>query len=149
MDQLRGKAAGNLEPDSARRVRDVLSDAYSFIRSAETNKAFSTVSIELLMDEQIQRNGESGESGASQYNPYSYNPDKVTPAGNTPVKLVNPLSGTLSTVPTKLDRITAIANEMQATIKEIKAVDPIDVVEQDAYDDALEGSVDGDEDATA
>ena len=125
----------SLEPKTYRKLRDVVADAYAFIRSVEANQAFATVTLEDLMRDQINRNGESARSNAAQYDPYSYDPVKGTPAGLEPGTRANFLGAADTGNPTKLDRILAIMNTLTATILDIKALTTIEVADAGAYTD--------------
>lgn len=126
------------EPSKSRRLREVLSDAYTFIRSAESNRALATVTLEELMGDQIKRNGDSDSSNSSQYNPYSYEPDKNKPASEEPEKRANFLGGSDTGRPTKLDMLLAIKNELEAVVKEVKNSQPLEVAGREEYSDASE-----------
>jgi len=143
------------EESTSRRVREVISDAYAFIVSAEANKAIATVTLEDLMGDQIKRNGESDLSNASQYNPYAYDVSKDAPAGDEPEERANYLGGADTTVvdvdgtevqsrPTKLDRILAIKAELEGVIEEVKAATPVQVADASSYTDAGEIGVEPD-----
>ena len=128
----------NLAPSVSRRLTEVVADAYAFIRSAEANKAFATVTLEQLMQDQIDRNGETARSNAAKYNPYSYRPGSPDPSGVQPSKVTNFLGASDTGLPTKLDRILAIKNELGAVIAEIKSMAPVDVASPQEYTDALD-----------
>jgi hypothetical protein len=141
------------EESTSRRVREVLSDAYSFIRSAEANKAIATVTLEDLMGDQIKRNGETDLSNASQFNPYSYDVKEDVPAGGEPEERANFIGGAdISVVtidgekvqsrPTKLDSILAIQAEIESVIEEVKAATPVRVADAKTYTDAGEVGID-------
>lgn len=116
-----------------RRIFEVISDAFSFVRSSEANAALATVTLEELIADQIQRNGESSKSNSNQFTPYSYESDKETPAGVESPR-ANFLGGSDTARPTKIDFILAVQNELTAVIEDVKA-DPPDVVE---YTEAVE-----------
>jgi hypothetical protein len=111
--------AQNEKNQKMRRVLEVISDAFAFVRSAESNAALATVTLEQLINDQILRNGETAKSKANQFTPYNYD-DKETPAGEAAV-LVNTAGGSDTTRPTKIDFILAVQNELSAVIEEIKA----------------------------
>lgn len=125
------------DPQPARRVRAAIGDAFAFVRSAEANKALATVTLEDLIGEVIVRHGESASSNASQYNPYSFDPSKAeeTPAGEQTTERANFIGGFSLDRPTKLDRLTALENELGAIIKEIKTMEPIEVADADEHAD--------------
>ncbi len=133
LDQFVEEIEKNLEPTTSRRIREILSDAYAFIRSAESNAALATVTLEELMNDQINRNGESSKSNATQYNPYSFEADKDLPAGLEPTERANFLSGSDTQRPTKLDQILAIQNELSGVIDEVKAMEPVDVASPEEH----------------
>jgi hypothetical protein len=130
----------NQEPKKYLQLRAIISDAYAFVRSVEANQAFATVTIEALIDDQIKRNGESTDSNAAQFNPYSYDPNEQSPAGLEPNEPANFLGGTDTGLPSKLDWLTAIENELGNAIEQIK-VDPIDVAEPEEYTEQAELTV--------
>jgi len=142
IEAVLGQVEENLEPKVSRKFREVLSDTYAFIRSAEANQAFATVSLDQLIGDQILRNGETSRSNATQYNPYSYTPDKNLPAGIEPSKRANFLGAAdTGTKVTKLDRILALTNELSQVITEIKAMDTVEVAKPEEYTDAAEISL--------
>lgn len=117
--------AQNESNQKLRRVLEVISDAFAFVRSAEANAALATVTLEGLINDQILRNGETAKSKANQFTPYSYE-DKETPAGDQSeapedLALANTAGGSDTTRPTKIDFILAVQNELSAVIEEIKA----------------------------
>jgi hypothetical protein len=124
-------------PSPAKLFREVLADAFTFVRSAEANQALAAVTLDDLIEEHIGRNGESADSNAHKYNPYSYDPAASPPAGTKPPPRVA-VSGTTATAPTRLDRITAIHNELQVVIADIRARPPVEVADAAEYTDGLE-----------
>jgi hypothetical protein len=128
----------SLTPKTDRKLRSVLADAYTFVRSAEANKAFSTVTLEELMGDQIKRNGESKLSNANRYNPYSYDPKKPPVLGTQPQEKTNLLGGSDTGRPTKLDYLLAIKNELTDAITSIKSLPPSDVADAREYTDGVE-----------
>jgi len=137
-DSLAAFVDANLDPSTGKRLRDAIADAFSFIRSAEANSAFATVTIEQLMGDQIQRNGESERSNAAQYDPYSYNPDAIEEAGKSEVARANFLGGSDTNRPTKLDRLLAIVNELDQVVEEVKDQEPIEVASPEEYTDVAD-----------
>ena len=125
----------NLEPKPFRKLRDVVADAYAFIRSVEANQAFATVTLEELMGDQIKRNGESSRSNAAQYNPYSYIPGTELPAGLEPGERANFLGAADTGNPTKFDRILALKNNLTDTINDIKKLTTVEVADVGEYTD--------------
>jgi hypothetical protein len=125
----------SLEPSAYRKLREVVADAYSFIRSMDANQAFATVTLEELMGDQIKRNGEGALSNASQFNPYSYNTQTGLPAGLEPGERANFLGAADGGAPTKFDRILAIKNNLVDTINDIKTIPLIEVADTPAYTD--------------
>lgn len=112
--------AQNEEKKKLRRVLEVISDAFSFVRSMEANAALATVTLEELINDQILRNGETEKSNANKFTPYDYDADKETPEGEAAPR-ANYASGADTSRPTKIDFITAVQNELSAVIEEIKA----------------------------
>lgn len=125
-------------PSTSRRVRAVLSDTYAFIRSAEANKAIAAVTVEDLMSEQIKRNGDSDQSGKSQYDPYAYDPENPQAAGEEPEERANFIGGSDTGRATKLDRLMAMKNELDAVIDTVKNMTLAEVADFDEYSDASE-----------
>jgi len=122
-----------------RRVRLVLSDAFTFIRSAEINRAVEALTLDHLIGDQIKRNGETALSNSNSYDPYSFNPTQRTPAGLQPLDRANFLGGTDTSAPTKMDRITALKNNISATVAFIKTKTIQDVeAGQETDDDPVE-----------
>jgi hypothetical protein len=119
-------------------IRRILADAYAFVRSAELNRAIATVTIEDLMEDQIKRNGESGQSNYAKYNPYIYDPDNPPPKGTEGAEPTNFLSGTDTSRPPKIVYIQALKNELTAVIKEVKSKDPIEIANSGEYVDAAD-----------
>jgi len=134
-DDLQITADENLEPTPGKRLRAAVADAFSFIRSAEANAAMATVTLEQLMGDQIERNGESERSNKAKFDPYSYNPEQDEEAGKEPIKRATLPSGVDTQRPTKLDRVLAIVNTLDGVIEEIKALKPLEVAEMDEYVD--------------
>ena len=114
-------------------LRAVLNDAFTFLRSYEANQAFATITLENLIADQIKRNGDTARSNTAQYDPYSYNPSIEETASGTPVERANFLGGADTTRPTKLDRISAVMNHIQAVMVEIQATQPVDVASPEEY----------------
>jgi hypothetical protein len=131
------------EPKAYAKLREVVSDAYAFIRSAEANQAFATVTLEALMVDQILRNGESDQSKTSEYNPYSYDPTKSAPAGteNIPSVVKNFAGGSDTGSPSKLVRLAALTNELSRVIDEIKRIQPVELADSEEYTAMAEISV--------
>jgi hypothetical protein len=133
------------QEDSKRKVRrilEVISDAFAFVRSAEANAALATVTLEELIGDQIKRNGESVKSNSNQFTPYDYESGKETPAG-VEAPRANFLGGSDTARPTKIDFILAVQNELSAVIEDIKA-NPPSVAE---YSESVEKGF-GEEDVT-
>jgi hypothetical protein len=128
------------ETTPASQVREVIADAYSFIRSVQANAAFATVTLEQLISDQITRNGETSRSNGRQYDPYSYNPQHPPPAG-LDVSRVNFLGGADTTQATKLDRVLAIRNRLASVIAQIRAASPTSVASTRQYTDRVPISV--------
>lgn len=126
----------NLETKPYRKIREVIADAYTFIRAVKANEAFSNVTLEELMGDQIKRNGESARSNAAQYTPYSYDPQKGLPAGLEPSQRANFLGAADTGNPTKYDRVLAIKNSLSAVISQAKSLSPIEVAGTEDYTDA-------------
>jgi len=118
----------------ANKFRNVLADAFSFIRSVEVNRALSVVKLEDMMNEQISRNGESSKSASKKYDPYTFRTSEDLASDNVqPVAIEgepgNFITGTEGLNPTKMDRLTALKNAINTAIDSIKAVDPKDLTD--------------------
>ena len=113
-----------------RRFRLLLNDALAFVRSVEVNRALQGIGWEELMNEQIQRNGESSTSAEKQYNPYSHDPLGTPVSGEVAPKVEsygpagNYVSGTNEANPTKFDRILALEAEIEGAVLNIMNTDP-------------------------
>lgn len=136
VDLVIAQVDSSLKPSAEKKLRDVVADAYSFIRGAEANQAFATVTLDTLIGEQIKRNGESSRSNSAQYDPYSYDPAKPGPSGLAPATRANFLGASDTEGPTKLDRVLAIQNNIVDTITQIKGLQLVDVADAKAYNDA-------------
>lgn len=123
----------NVSPSVSRKLRAVISDAYSFIRSEAVNRALATVTFETLMGEQIARNGESAKANSSQYNPYSHDPSKPAPEGVEPGKRVNFAGGSDTNRPTKIEMILALKNEIDAVVDQIKNLEMTEVADASEF----------------
>jgi len=118
------------------RLRQILADAFTSVRSAEVNKAAKAVTVEDLMYDQIKRNGESNNSNYAQYNPYDYDPQNPPPASIAGGVQTNFLGGSDTTRPPKIVYVQALQNEIQAVIAEVKLRDPIEIANAGEYVDA-------------
>lgn len=137
-DGLTSYVDQNLEPKPGKRLREAVADAFTFIRSQELNQAIATVTLEQLMGDQINRNGESERSNASKYDPYSYDPKARESASKSKVPRANILGASDTNRPTKLDRVLAITNVLEKIIDEIKAQQPLDVAKPEEYTDVAD-----------
>jgi len=137
-DDLTGFVEENLEPSSGKRLRAAVSDAFAFIRSAEANAAIATVTLEQLMGDQIERNGESERSNAAKYDPFSYDPDADEAAGDEPIKRATLPSGVDTQRPTKFDQVYSIVQTLSDVITEVKALEPVEVAELEEYTDVAD-----------
>jgi hypothetical protein len=149
-DKITQYIAENQEPSVSKKLRNVIADAFTAVRSAEANKALATVSLEQLIGDQIIRNGESAESNGSQFNPYDYDSSGDSPASREPAERANFLGVANIGVednrpPTKLDFVLAIKNEIEDVIKQVKDLPPSEVAEADEYTDGVEAAPDEDE----
>jgi len=125
----------NSKPDPGRKLREVVADAYAFVRSAEANAAIASVTLDQLIEDQILRNGESARSNKSKYDPYSYDAAEDEPASDEPVKRANFPGGSDTERPTKLDRVLAIVNSIGDVVSEIMKMEPSEVAEKETYSD--------------
>ena len=128
----------NLKPSTSKRLRAIVSDAFAFVRSEEANKAFATVTIEDLMEDQIKRNGESDKSNSAQYNPYSYDANSALPDGIEPGARANYVGGSDTQRPTKRDRVLAIQAEIGEIVEKVKASEVIEVSGFESYTESAE-----------
>jgi hypothetical protein len=103
-------------------VRRALADAYSFVRSQEVNKAIQAVTMVQLLREQIDRNGDTKKSNARQFSPYTFDPNRVSPASERPLARANYLSGSDTNNPTKLDRVLAIRSIIEDLTDKVKSL---------------------------
>jgi len=134
-DDLTGYIDENLETIPAKKLQAVISDAYTFIRSAEANSAIATVTLEQLIGDQILRNGDSERSNKAKYDPYSYDSSEEEAASQEPVNRANYPGGADTQRPTKLDRLLAIVNNVEDVVSQIKKMEPADVISDEAYSD--------------
>jgi hypothetical protein len=128
------------DPSASRRIRAVLSDAFAFVRSAESNKALAAVTLEDLIGDQIKINGESAQANTNQYNPYAFDPNNPAPAGSQPEQASSFVGGTDTGRPTKIDRILALQNEIDAVVDQVKSMDPSEIADREEYEDAAADS---------
>lgn len=128
------------------KLRAVIGDAITFVRSAEINQALSSVTIEDLMAEQIARNGESKKSEERKYDPYGFVAGKPQDASNdfASVSKSSPpgnfVSGTNIDNPTKIDRLMAIKNQIEGTVEAMRSYDPKELADVEDYSDASDTS---------
>lgn len=120
--------AKNKESKKILAARAVLNDAFAFVRGYKVNELMRGVTLDVLMAEQIARDGE----GPSQYDPYA---GSGLPSGSTvsQSKPANYVSGTNITNPTKLDRLSALSNVIENTVSAIRNTDPADMQTKDEY----------------
>jgi len=118
---------------SSRKVKELLGDAFAFVRSAELNKAISSITIEELMDDQIKRNGETAAVSKYGFNPYSYDPAAPPPEGVLPEGPANFLSGADTRRATKLEAMTALHNEIILLVDEMLRTPVQQLVDTDDY----------------
>ena len=137
-DSLTTYVEQNQEPKPSRRLREAVADAYVFIRSQELNQAIATVTLEQLMGDQINRNGESERSNAAKYDPYSYDPSTTESGSKSKVTRANFLGGVDTNRPTKLDRVLAITNALEKVVEDIKKQEPLDVANGEEYTDVAD-----------
>lgn len=122
------------------KIRRIIGDLFTFVRSQEANLAVQKVTIEQLLQEQIKRNGDQSTSNAAQYNPYSHTPGEATPATSQPLARANYLGGSDVTLPTKLDRVLALKNEVESLVKTVKALS-LDEINAENNPDADEDKI--------
>lgn len=127
MPELATKITDAAKPEVSRKLRVVLADTFTFIRSREANREAATVTFEQLMGDQIKRNGDTDQANASQYDPYRYDPSKPAPEGVEPAKRANFLGGTDTNRPTKIEMIRAMQNEIEGVVEEVKKLGVITV----------------------
>jgi hypothetical protein len=108
-----------------RNIVRAIGDAFSLVRSEESNAALATVTLEELIGDQIKRNGESDSSNSNQFTPYSYDAAKESPAGEEAPR-ANFVGGSDTLRQTKLDRVRAIQGALSAAIREVKKNPPTD-----------------------
>lgn len=132
-DEIVQTIEDKLEPNPSRKLRAVISDAFSFIKSREANAALATVTFESLMSEQIARNGESDGSESSKYNPYAHDPENPLPSGLEPGERTNFAGGSDTGRPTKIEMIQALQNEIDAVVDEVKQMKVVEVADASEY----------------
>jgi histidinol dehydrogenase len=110
--------------EATRRIFQGLSDLFVFVRSQEANKAIAAVTAEDLIQEQVKRNGDTALSNTTKYNPYAFDFSKPPPQSQQPLDRANFLSGSDINLPTKMDRLVAIENEMDKLIQDVKNIPP-------------------------
>lgn len=118
------------KPLKTQKIRRIIGDLFTFVRSQEANQAVQAVTIEQLLQAQIKRNGDQESSNARQYNPYSHTPGEEQPASDQPLARANFLGGSDVTLPTKLDRVLALRNEVKDLVKTVKAI-PLQEINED------------------
>jgi hypothetical protein len=110
-----------------RRFEAQISDVFAFVRSQEVNRALAAVTQEQLLQEQILRNGESSASRASEFNPYAYNPSAPQLGTRQPLGRANYAGGADVNQPTKIERIQALASQLEDLIEGVKKMTPEEV----------------------
>ena len=123
----------NQKSSAPKLLREVIGDAFTFLRSYEANQAFATITLENLITDQIARNGDTARSNAAQYDPYSCNPAVEEAASGAPAERANQLGGADTKRPTKLDRVLAVMNSIQAVVTTIQTSLSIDVANPEEY----------------
>lgn len=114
-------------------VKELLSDAMTFVRSAEANQALAAVTLEELIGDQIARNGDTASANKSQFNPYAYDPNKTQTASDEPNEVANFVGASDTGGPTKLERVLALQNELVSVVTELKKLDPAEVADPEEY----------------
>lgn len=123
-------------PPIQRRTIQVLADAFTAVRSAAANQAISAVTLDQLINDQILINGESTDSNNSRFDPYSFDPNNIEPAGDAAITPALFAGGTDTTRPTKSARLLAIKNNLKAVVEELKKVPPQDLKDLLALEEA-------------
>lgn len=103
--------------------RRTLADAFTFVRSREANRAIATVTVEQLAVEQIARNGETDLSQANTNN-QEYDPTAAVPASTDPINTVSFVSGSDINLPSKVDRIRALRDQLVQSLRVVRSIDP-------------------------
>ena len=116
-------------PTPQKNIVQVLGDAFAFVRSAETNQAIAAVTLDLLINDQIARNGETADANNAKYDPYSFDPNATVPAGNAPITPATYGGGSDLNAPTKIARILAIKNSVQSVVDTLKATPEADLAD--------------------
>lgn len=121
-----------------RRLRAILNDAFAFVRAYEATQVIYEATLEDLMAEQIARNGSSEVSAKEKYNPYAIPTAEADEASSGSTPEVSDyqttgvyISGTELSNPTKMDRLMALKNEIDAAVQSAKEFVP----EVDDYED--------------
>lgn len=108
-----------------------LADGHTFILSTEVNRALSAVTFDQLVQEAIARNGDSDLSDATKFDPYAIDFSQPPPAGQQPTTVLqNFASGTNIGLPTRVDRIRAVKNEIDAAVEAMKGTQLNDFSQQ-------------------
>jgi len=114
-----------------KRLRAILNDAFAFVRAYEATANLAQVSLEDLMAEQLARNGSSEASDKAKYNPYAIpvveedgSSSESTPEVSDYQTTGVFVSGTEMTNPTKMDRLLALKNEIEAATESAKKFIP-------------------------
>lgn len=132
----------SVESNPQRRFRQVLSDAFAFVRGVEANKAIASITLDQLIEDQIARNGESVASNNSRYDPYTYDPNQQTPASEERSEPVNYAGGSDTGAPTKLEKLSALKEAVNAVVDDLTQGDPLEIADFEEYSDAPpEGSL--------
>lgn len=111
-----------------KRLRSILNDA---VRSYEATANLAKATLEDLMAEQVARNGSSKASDKEKYNPYAVptveedgsNSESTPEVPDYPTTGVF-VSGTPASNPTKMDRLLAMKNEVDAAVESAKKFVP-------------------------
>ncbi len=120
-------------------IRRQLSDVVTVVRSIEINRAFSNVSLVELISEQVARNGET--TSASQ-NATSGEPTAQSQVASArPINATNFLSGSDTSLPTRIERLVQLQTGLSDLITSIKAIEPSSLVEDVAEDPLLNDTI--------
>jgi hypothetical protein len=120
-----------VEKAENRRLRAILNDAFAFVRGYEATETIAQVTLEDLIAEQVARNGSSEASNKEKYNPYAIPTAEEDEANSGTTPEVEDyqttgvfVSGTEISNPTKMDRLVALSNEIEAAVKSAKEFVP-------------------------
>lgn len=112
-----------------RQLELILADAHTFVLSAEVSKAIAAVTVDQLIQEAIDRNGDSETSKTTKFDPYAIDISQPPTASERPLEQESFVSGSNLSGATKIDRIHALRAELRSTVEEVKKM-PLSAVQE-------------------